>query len=53
MEHHKHVKTIQTCPKCGNEKGLVVIPGSGMKFYYCPACNADKEKQPEEKVAKN
>lgn len=40
--HHKEIKLIHSCPKCGNTEGLMVIPGSGMKFYYCPACYKDK-----------
>lgn len=54
MEHHKHVKTIPSCPKCGNEEGLIVIPGQGVKFYYCPVCYTDKDKKKEEEnVSKN
>lgn len=37
-EHHKEVKVVHTCPKCGNTEGLITIAGTGSRFYYCPAC---------------
>jgi ssDNA-binding Zn-finger/Zn-ribbon topoisomerase 1 len=53
MSEHKILKTIHVCPKCGNEEGLIVIPGSGMKFYYCPACPKQKAPVADQKDNEN
>lgn len=32
-------KIHRSCPKCGNNEGVLVLPGMGLTFYYCPKCD--------------
>ncbi len=44
-DKHHIIKRINACPKCSNTEGLMVIPGQGIIFYYCPACY-ERDKKP-------
>jgi rubredoxin len=46
MTEKKHLHITKECPDCGNRDGLLVIPGQGATFYYCPVCY-DKKKEAE------
>lgn len=48
-DKHPHPKKIGACPKCSNTKDLMVIPGQGITFYYCPACY-ERDKKPTKTV---
>jgi len=50
MTGHKILETIHVCPKCGNKEGLIVIPGQGVKFYYCPMCYEQKKQIVDQKI---
>lgn len=48
MLKRKVLKTIKSCPKCHNTKGIISIPGTGTIFYFCPKC--DKQNKKKEKI---
>jgi len=42
-KREKILKVTKKCPKCGNVDGLICLPGAGMTYYFCPACDKKKK----------